>query len=371
MLRGTPNHPKIILLAELLGVTRYAACGIAELLWHFTGRFAQEGDVGRWTDAAIAQACFWEGDPAQLVGGLTKARLLDESDEHRLVVHDWHQHADAAVRKALHRAGKRFVTEGVVGRGRPQPVVYVLEDQQTKLLKIGHTEGELQTRIDTLQTGNPGQLVLLVAIPGTRSDESMLHRRFAELRVAGEWFEPAPALLAWVDAVRGLEKPAAKRVSGRSARQPKRGQRRPLSRQRQPQGGQRLPPAAASEPDIGCLPEPEPEPAPEPEPEPERSTTTTVRARPPVENSPATPVPGSPVWLATHAAASRLGRLVAQLEPVDPQLAAELDAAIEGAERPPTVAELEALADRALERLTAPADPPHPAATAGAGGSGR
>lgn len=85
-----------------------------------------------------------------------------------------------------------------------------------------------------------------------------------------------------------------------------------------------------------------------------------------MENSTASPTPGSSAWLETHAAATRLGRLVAQLEAVDPILASELDSELEGAERPPTVAELEALCDRALERLTAPGAPPPPTAAGAA-----
>src|SRR5574343_1463671 len=207
MLRGTPGHAKTAALAAHLNVPIYAAVGLLEMLWHFTAQSARQGDVGKWPDGAIAAACRWDRDPAEFVEGLVAAGFLDRSPEYRLVVHDWHDHADKSVRQALARFGQGFVTGGSRNVSRHEPTTYILADQTTGRLKVGFTEGSLKQRVEALQTGNPNPLQLLASFPGTRPDEANLHARFASARIAGEWFLPTPELVAFVESVAATEKP--------------------------------------------------------------------------------------------------------------------------------------------------------------------
>lgn len=90
------------------------------MLWHWAAQFATAGDVGRYTDAAIEDACSWDGEPGALVAALTapRSRFLDPVDgPARLVVHDWHQHADGGVHKALARSCRRFATGQIPNLG--------------------------------------------------------------------------------------------------------------------------------------------------------------------------------------------------------------------------------------------------------------
>lgn len=106
MLRGTPEHAKTAALAAKLGITIYGAVGLLEMMWHFTSRSARQGDIGRWPDTVIAAACHWDREPSVLVEALAEVGWLDESDEHRLIVHDWHEHADRTTKRALERSGQ-------------------------------------------------------------------------------------------------------------------------------------------------------------------------------------------------------------------------------------------------------------------------
>ena len=125
MKRGTPDHPKVLDLQQRLGIGRALAVGLLELLWHWTARYAPAGDVGRWSDGALAAGCGWDGDPAALVSALVAARFLDEHATARLVVHDWREHADDAVHSALYRAVRCFVdgTEPRASRLNPMPAL--------------------------------------------------------------------------------------------------------------------------------------------------------------------------------------------------------------------------------------------------------
>jgi len=103
MKRGAVESPKVRRLSKRLRTGLATTVGHLELLWHFTSKQAPAGDVGRWADDEIADACDWEGDPAEFVDALVAARWLDPCPTFRLVVHDWHEHADDALRKAMRR----------------------------------------------------------------------------------------------------------------------------------------------------------------------------------------------------------------------------------------------------------------------------
>lgn len=108
MKRGAPEHPKTRRLARRLGIGVAQALGHLELLTHWTAKYAPAGDIGRHEDLDIEEGLIWEGEAGALVAALTEERWLDRSETHRLIVHDWPEHADDAVHAALARAGKFF-----------------------------------------------------------------------------------------------------------------------------------------------------------------------------------------------------------------------------------------------------------------------
>lgn len=108
MKRGTPDHPKTRALARLLQLPSYAATGLLEHLWQWTARYSPDGGIGRWADAEIADGIGWEKDAGDLVRALLEARLVDDSASCRLVVHDWPEHAEDSVHRALAREARYF-----------------------------------------------------------------------------------------------------------------------------------------------------------------------------------------------------------------------------------------------------------------------
>ncbi len=101
MKRGTPEHPKVAKLAKALSIPSYGAVGLLELLWHFTARYAIQGDIGKWSDQEITIACQWSGEANEFIQALISCQWIDEDAEHRLLVHDWEDHRDDSVRKTL------------------------------------------------------------------------------------------------------------------------------------------------------------------------------------------------------------------------------------------------------------------------------
>lgn len=101
MKRGTVDHPKVKDLARLLHKPCYSAVGLLEMLWHMVARYTPRGDIGHYSDREIARALYWTGKPENLIKAMLASRWLDADPVHRLLVHDWADHADQTVRRVL------------------------------------------------------------------------------------------------------------------------------------------------------------------------------------------------------------------------------------------------------------------------------
>jgi hypothetical protein len=129
MKRGTTEHPKFLDLCSQLSIPRYAATGVLEALWHFTAKFAPQGDVGRFSNSAIARALQWEHSSDELIQALVDCGWVDKHETHRLVIHDWEEHSDYTLKRSLSRKKLDFVqpksNDGAPRRdnGAPDPTV--------------------------------------------------------------------------------------------------------------------------------------------------------------------------------------------------------------------------------------------------------
>ena len=92
------RHPKTKKLARLLGVSLPAAVGHLHFLWWWAMDYAQDGDLSRYDEADIADACGWDGDPAVMVRALVDSGFLDSTDD-GLTIHDWHEYAGRLIEK--------------------------------------------------------------------------------------------------------------------------------------------------------------------------------------------------------------------------------------------------------------------------------
>jgi hypothetical protein len=117
-LRAVPDHPKFANLKGILGQPKFSVLGLLEAIWHFSARFTPQGNIGKYTDGTIEAWVEWNGTPGALIAALVRAGWLDENRRHRLVIHDWAQHADTTVHTHLARKLLRFVDGTVPKTGR-------------------------------------------------------------------------------------------------------------------------------------------------------------------------------------------------------------------------------------------------------------
>lgn len=67
-----------------------------------------------------------------------------------------------------------------------------------KFVKIGFAKNPVE-RIAEMQTGSYPSIEIIHAVWGFMRDERDLHKRFAALRVRGEWFSAAPELIRYIE----------------------------------------------------------------------------------------------------------------------------------------------------------------------------
>ena len=79
-------------------------------------------------------------------------------------------------------------------------MIYFIQQGQDGPIKIGFTEGEIDGRLSSLQTGNPEVLRCIGIVDGTIPDERALHKQFAAYHIRGEWFQTAPELFQYLRA---------------------------------------------------------------------------------------------------------------------------------------------------------------------------
>lgn len=164
--RGTLEHPKTLDLAGRLGIMPPFALGILEAFWAWVGKYYASGDVTNVRPALMADSIRYAGDAAGLWQNLQDAHLIDRTQDGRLLVHDWSEHADEGVNAVLARRQERFADGHIPSSGwlnKSERERYNQWLASMKQTDGGGTDGKPQQSAD-LPTG-PGQVRPSTAIP--------------------------------------------------------------------------------------------------------------------------------------------------------------------------------------------------------------
>jgi hypothetical protein len=78
-------------------------------------------------------------------------------------------------------------------------MVYFIQAEGVRLIKIGLSVGGIRERLFTLRTMSPVPLRCIGLMEGDRDVEIELHRRFRDLRSHGEWFWPGRELIKFIE----------------------------------------------------------------------------------------------------------------------------------------------------------------------------
>ena len=104
------NHPKLILLARELQISKVEALGHLHLLWYWVLEYADDGEL-KYLDL-IPDACEWNGDQQVFLDALIKYGFIDttydpEDNFTEYHVHDWLDYSGALYEKRLYNRLKK------------------------------------------------------------------------------------------------------------------------------------------------------------------------------------------------------------------------------------------------------------------------
>lgn len=113
MKRDALKHPKMLDLAARLDITLAQAIGHVTMLIDWVIDYATQGDIGKWPNGSIARGAGWDTSqdtsPDEFVASLIASGWLDKHETHRIIVHDWPDHAERFVKSKLASQGKGFL----------------------------------------------------------------------------------------------------------------------------------------------------------------------------------------------------------------------------------------------------------------------
>jgi hypothetical protein len=104
---GSKDHIKVKRLKRALGIPLYQAVGILETLYQVCAQSADDGGIGRYSDADIAIELEWDRDPGELIQALVTSGLVDTCDVNRLAIHDWSDHAPDFIKDRLRKRAEK------------------------------------------------------------------------------------------------------------------------------------------------------------------------------------------------------------------------------------------------------------------------
>ncbi len=110
MKREAFSHTKMKRLCRKLNIPLWQGVGLMETLWHLTSKQAVRGDIGKLSNEDIAMGLDYREDEDNLIDAMLSSGWLDSSQEHRLLIHDWPDHADDAVNMKLARSKQTFAS---------------------------------------------------------------------------------------------------------------------------------------------------------------------------------------------------------------------------------------------------------------------
>lgn len=115
MKREAVHHSKMKRLCRKLGIPLWQAAGLLEMIWHVTARQTPRGDIGKLSDEDIAIAIEYHEDERIMITALIESGWLDRDKTHRLIVHDWPDHAEDGVHLKIARSRQFFIRQSQNG----------------------------------------------------------------------------------------------------------------------------------------------------------------------------------------------------------------------------------------------------------------
>lgn len=158
------DAPEVMRISDATGLGEAAVIGHLYLLWSWADQHTKDGSniLDRSGLAIVSRS------PPEFIDAAVAVGFVQITDRGSIVV------------------GRGMRVPPL--RGSRKGTVYFILAQKSNLIKIGFTSGNIDRRLEALQTGAAEALQLVACVAGTMDTEREYHARFSHLRSIGEWF---------------------------------------------------------------------------------------------------------------------------------------------------------------------------------------
>jgi hypothetical protein len=147
-------------------------------------------------DATPDKVKVWIGELSE--AGLIKPYSAD--DKPFIQITKWQERARGA--------SKYPSPPGAESEGEAVGTIYLIQGEDSRKIKIGFTQWDVESRCRRLQTGSSEVLKVIAHFPGTLREERAIHRKFAHLNCGGEWFNFHAEIIAFAGSRSGCAQSA-------------------------------------------------------------------------------------------------------------------------------------------------------------------
>ncbi len=142
-----PDHPKVLELNVLLNDDHSLYYLIR--LWAWTCKYAENGDITKFTEGQIEKACTWTGETGKLMRSFIDSKFIDKSNK-KTIVHDWFEENSRFLREN-HKPKPKGSPRVPQGSTEPQDIH---TDKTTQDTQIAYTN-YFYTAFKALYGANP------------------------------------------------------------------------------------------------------------------------------------------------------------------------------------------------------------------------
>lgn len=149
------DHPKTRKAARLLGIGTPQLVGHLMYLWWWALDYAEDGDIGKFSDDDIAFAARWDGDAVQFARALVEcsfgegAGFIDRRGD-QPQIHDWWEYAGKLIEKRRADAERKRI-----GRTTEPPRPTATTPVSVQRMSVGHPADGSATAYVTNHTNQP------------------------------------------------------------------------------------------------------------------------------------------------------------------------------------------------------------------------
>jgi hypothetical protein len=147
------DNPKLITLCDQLDISEPEGIGYLVYLWWFTGTYAEDGNLSKFSATHIEKYCQWRGEKRKLFTAFIEARFIEKIKD-GLFIKDWQEHTGKFIEKSKKHKERMKIYREKSDNGD----ITVSEQKNNVSAQIDNRESTVSAQIDNRESTVSAQI---------------------------------------------------------------------------------------------------------------------------------------------------------------------------------------------------------------------